>query len=425
MADIYENTGACVASDDFRGMFRRGAFDDIVYNIFRFDFAHADEAKASEVTDVFGRVFWTKESIRLLSPESLKAVEKWARSGGSVGLFAYGRCLCVLRPDAGWGESSVECFRKSAEAGNNDARVALSDAFLYGDLGYVDYEKAGQYLREAYEAGSPYAVWRSLRQMLYGSRIMQKDTAAVGRMAAQLVEMYPDDPFWHYLRGSAAAELEGLTRAKDDYGYAAENGLVLAWPEFAIASSCNDEYHVVDERRYLELSERGAEAGSSLCRLTLLDAGKPDSSKADFWTSLRRYVDGMEKLAASGCGLAAISLGDIYRDGDFGMRKDPAKAYGLYSQAAAFDDYDAYERLYCLMRDGLVERNQDYMDMCALRCTRLGSEALLKETVDSYRAGRLAPFAAEIERYYVPELEESEADDDDGPDDDGRYDAYA
>ena len=351
-----------------------------------------------------------KELMRILKTETGEFVVDAA--GKKNGRGAY---LC----------RSVECFRKSAEAGNNDARVALSDAFLYGDLGYVDYEKAGQYLREAYEAGSPYAVWRSLRQMLYGSRIMQKDTEAVGRMAAQLVEMYPDDPFWHYLRGSAVAELEGLTRAKDDYGYAAENGLVLAWPEFAIASSCNDEYHVVDERRYLELSERGAEAGSSLCRLTLLDAGKPDSSKADFWTSLRQYVDGMEKLAASGCELAAISLGDIYRDGDFGMRKDPAKAYGLYSQAAAFDDYDAYERLYCLMRDGLVERNQDYMDMCALRCTRLGSEALLKETIDSYRAGRLAPFAAEIERYYVPELEESEADDDDGPDDDGRYDAYA
>lgn len=421
MADIYENSGVRVASDDFRDMFRRGAFDDIVYNIFRFDFAGAGEDKAAEAMDVFGRVFWTSESVRLLSPESLEAVRKWAREGSSAGLFAYGRCLCVLRPDSGWGESSVECFRKAAEAGNNDARVALSDAFLYGDLGYVDYGKAGRYLREAYEAGSPYALWRSFRQMLYGSRIMAQDVAAVGRMASQLVEMYPDDPFWHYLRGSAVAEQEGVTRAKDDYGFAAENGLVLAWPEFVIASSCNDEYHVVDERKYRELSERGAEAGSSLCRLTLLDADRPDSSSADYWTGLKRYVEGMEKLAASGCELASISLGDMYRDGEFGIEKDPAKAYSWYALAAKLGWADAFERLYCLLRDGLVETDQDFMDMCALRCTRLGSDALVKETVDIYRAGRLAPFASEIEQYYLPEVEEQE---DGYPDDDGRYDAY-
>ena len=47
--------------------------------------------------------------------------------------------------------------------------------------------------------------------------------------------------------------------------------------------------------------------------------------------------------------------------------------------------------------------------------------ALVKETVDIYRAGRLAPFASEIEQYYLPEVEEQE---DGYPDDDGRYDAY-
>jgi hypothetical protein len=47
----------------------------------------------------------------------------------------------------------------------------------------------------------------------------------------------------------------------------------------------------------------------------------------------------------------------------------------------------------------------------------------MRQVVAIYKSGRLTDFAAEIEQYYLPVVEAM--DDDDMPDDDGRYDAYA
>lgn len=85
-----------------------------------------------------------------------------------------------------------------------------------------------------------------------------------------------------------------------------------------------------------------------------------------------------------------------------------------------------------MLHDHFIDRDDAEKDMIALKGARLGSKRLIGETVMAYTYGRLAEYAAEIERYYEPVFDnpefacsEDDTFDDEFPDDDGRFDAYA
>ena len=50
---------------------------------------------------------------------------------------------------------------------------------------------------------------------------------------------------------------------------------------------------------------------------------------------------------------------------------------------------------------------------------------MLETVVDSYEHGHLTDFAAEIEKYYIPELARQRQEKYDDWDDDGRFDAWS
>ena len=102
-----------------------------------------------------------------------------------------------------------------------------------------------------------------------------------------------------------------------------------------------------------------------------------------------------------------------------------ARAFSYYAKGAILGSADCYERMYEMVVAEEIEGNysQDFADNCVLEATRLGSQDMMRQVVAIYKAGRLTDFAAEIEQYYLPVVEAM--DDDDMPDDDGRYDAYA
>ena len=416
---------AYVRNDDFEGMFRRGSFDAIVYNFLSRDISGSDEDLAA--LNIFLRVFWLSCNIHLLGRESLELVRSAAESGSWYGLFAYGRCLCVLRPGTDWGETSVECFRKAAEAGLSDAYVGLSDAWYYGDLGHVDYGKSRDYMQKALDGGSVFAARRTIRTLIYGDRIMGKNPKAALEMLREAIKAYPGDPMWQFLRGCATVELEGPTKGREDFEYAAENGVIDAWVDLAMAVGCNDEYEMTDSRAYDRIIEKGAGRRSAACLFVKVFTNEPDPSHPYFSERRRDYVEGLEKSAGMGCNLAAVALGDLYLKGRLEIEADYGKAWSWYSRAALMGEPEGYEKLYGMLRDGLVKEDQDFMDGCAIRGVFCGSDSLLKDAVDIYRAGRLTMFAHEMEQYFIPMLEAQEKaaaeaeeeDEDDYPDDDG------
>ena len=72
----------------------------------------------------------------------------------------------------------------------------------------------------------------------------------------------------------------------------------------------------------------------------------------------------------------------------------------------------------------ISEQRKGYIAICG---ARLESQKLINAVVEAYRHGRLTEFAAEIEQYYIPAYApdfEEEMEEEELPDDDGRYDAF-
>ena len=76
-----------------------------------------------------------------------------------------------------------------------------------------------------------------------------------------------------------------------------------------------------------------------------------------------------------------------------------------------------------MVHDHYIDLPPEVWHRYVLKGARLGSRKLLNETVILHTYGNLQEFTEEIEKYYAP-IFDGETDDEQ-PDDDGRFDAYA
>ena len=68
---------------------------------------------------------------------------------------------------------------------------------------------------------------------------------------------------------------------------------------------------------------------------------------------------------------------------------------------------------------------EDFKYEAMIRSLRLGNEDMLPRVVEAYKNGHFTEYAAEIEQYYLPKYQDSDITNDELPDDDGRFDAWA
>lgn len=437
---------APVRNGDFRGMFRRGSVNSIIFNYL--SLLQEGVAADAEAETFFRMVFWSRENMFRVEAAVADMLKNAAEGGNPAALFGYGRYVLAVRRRVDWADTSAQCFRKAASLGFADALAELSLVSRFGDLGVVDYGRADELMGRALGEGSAYANRVSLMHLIYGSRGVEKNPGLAFEKASDLVGRDPDNPWWHYLRGNALAEAGDPSAAVRDLELAAEGGVTEAWSDLALAVGCNADLEMTDEEAYEAALRRGVENRSSSCiwALAILEMGDCEDEPAySVMMKARSYVLSMEEVFSMGNTLGAISLGDLYAEGEFGTSADIQKAWNWYVKAAQLGSPDGYERICRMMLDGRVQKDRNFRDMCALHGVRLGSDRLLREVVSAHRDGGLMPYKDEIGRYYVPLLERLELEgghdldifvqesgfaadsglpDDDCPDDDGRYDAY-
>jgi TPR repeat protein len=127
-------------------------------------------------------------------------------------------------------------------------------------------------------------------------------------------------------------------------------------------------------------------------------------------------------------------LGDIYREGKLDVPADPVKAWSYYVQGSEFMHASCFGKMYDMLQTDEIQlgqmSNEEAMDLCMINGARLHDARLLVATVEAYKHGRLTRFAREIEMFHIPAYDaipddEPLDDEDEGPDDDGRYDPWA
>lgn len=413
---------------DYALLMSQCRFDDLVQT------ALTDDSEAAQI--YLSRVFYTRCSIFMLSPDTIEQVKQAADKGNACAQFAYGRHLIVTNPNEQSKELSLEYFEKAKQQELPDAIAAISDAWRYGDFGIVDHSKANQALSQALHLRSEYAAFIRLKTMVLGDE-EQLETALDATDMLIETNARRKTPFsqWLYFKGVALYTMGNIEEAKKCITYASNQGNIDAWLERAVyAGGIGDDGYIIDKKIYFETLSEGAEHHSAECRTLLawnaalqFDELPPREQTPEL---AQEIIDELKECVHYGSKTASELLGDIYLNGWLQLSPDVDLAWRWYAQSAIWHCDTAYEKMYEMVHDHLKDVEQDFSDMLAISGARLGSKRLLAATVIAYTHGRLTEYASEIEQYYEPIFDDpaftldTDDDTDDAPDDDGRYDAW-
>lgn len=364
-------------------------------------------------------------------------------------VFAYARWLTVCEYSyLGPYSKARNLLEGIYEQGSMEAAAELSELCYKGIGGPVDRERASKLLEESVAAGCDYGRRIMYRILIYGQRGLKADPQRVlddviAAIADREKNGLEPDPWLAYYRGCAVEQLEGRIAAKPFYEEAAQGGIIRAWLDLVAAYGYGDNEELTDSDAYRQYLVKGAEHKSADCALFLTLEGMSRYDELPMFTrlfALKQFFIDMKKAYYHGSDCAAVFLGDIYYYGEYDQEPNMAEAWSWYEKAAERRNVSALEKMFAMIKHGRVERSQEEADEIALKGARLDSKYLLAEAVIAFTQGRLQEHADEISRYYEPIFDSDDffdrwsapendtwvhIDDDDLPDDDGRFDAYS
>lgn len=389
------------------------------------------------------------EDLFMLTREEVEEMRNDAQNGDEQAAIAYANWLVwVDDNDADSYEKARLILEELYKGGSMEAASALYELCFKGLGGPVDRERAARLLDESLAAGCEYAYRKKLRNMVFGLRGMKADPQqalddVLAAIALREEQDLPSDPWLTYYRGCAVEQLQNRTAALPFFEEAAQGGVIRAWLDVAVAYGYGDDTEMEDQDVYMRWLAKGAGQGNAECAFLYALESMSDYENLPMFTRLFALKDFFLKLRSAyraGAVTAAVILGDIYYNGEYDQEVDMYKAWTWYEKAAKKLDLTALEKMFAMIKHGKVERSQEEADEIALLGARLESKYLLGETVIAFTQGRLQEHADEISRYYEPIFDSDDfcdgwsapdndtwvhIDDDDLPDDDGRFDAYS
>ncbi|MGN1225657.1 MAG: hypothetical protein ACI4TL_00300 [Candidatus Cryptobacteroides sp.] len=356
--------------------------------------------------------------------EDLEKIQRLAESGNAYMQYAFARLhdTLALEPDSS--EICEKYYESALKAGIADAGMQLAFMYRDGDIGEVDYRRYQSYLKRALEEGSLRASQYALNQLVFGTEEVAADEEkAIGIINKYLEESTEDvDPYFYRLRALAEDRLRRKEEAAADYQKATELGDSEAFFLLAMSKCCDEQGNVVDMEGFMELMERGQEAGAPSAYLGTACLMREDYYEAfseEEKAQMQGLLENELSLGASlGDDYSAYYLGSYYENGDYGLEQDFGKAWQWYSKGALLKNGLCYE---CLSRMVLEDEtaseayDEAFGYECAYRAYILGSDTL-EVLIRGYKNGYLSQHAAVIEEYFLPRYEAQFEDEDyEGP----------
>lgn len=348
--------------------------------------------------------------------------------------YAYARYLDCVHPASC--SIAKENYERALAAGISDARLYLAYYYRDGDLGKVDFEKYYIEVQKAIDENSHAAMQQRLRQYIFGVDYCERDIEKALGLLYNFISMasFGDtvlDPCYYYLMGNAFQEQDKDADAAEWYRKAFETGYLPACLDWAVSSYC-EEGHIADPDKFIEIVNQGMDVASGSAFLyssIFYEENMLRRMDKSMQEKFRECVKSELSLAVYlGESLGAYFLGNNYYYGLMGFRKNKTKAWKWFETGATYRDAGCYAMMAQMVKDGKCpkefEGHLEHLQLCSLRC---GNGEMLAPVVDAYFRGELENFAEEIENNYIPLLDEMYPDDEDdeGPDDDGRFDAWS
>ena len=388
------------------------AFNSLIYA------AHLD----TDACRLFLTIVNQRSRLFKISKEQVALLKDFAEKGYALSQYAYGRWLEAHRPEADSLSIADEYFKKAEKGGVHDALFAQAVLYKAGHYGLVDREEATRMINEAVDKGSFLAYQYVFRQAIYGWNNM---TADPKRVADGIKEWFKDgesddilkvNPAYYNILGEAYAELKDTKNADKYFRKAINMGYFEAWDNLCSLYFNDDKYD--------ELLEQGCDAGVANCLMLKASSLMDRYDDMDSREKKSATPDIMHYLITAceeGSDMAPYFLGNAYYHGYYGFDKNLKQAWFYFAEGAKRDDGESYEMLAVMASEDenpyeLADKD-NFMKHGIMMALRNGDDNVLDLVVESYRNGDLTDYAAEIEKYYIPEYEKCHENDDEEEDD--------
>ena len=231
-----------------------------------------------------------------------------------------------------------------------------------------------------------------------------------------------------------------IVESQQWYEKAVAGGENSAYGDLALARGMDDEGNFRDYQAYCDTLMEGTDAMDPMCMYyfmldKIFSYDDIDPEDTDSRNECRQLIiRGLELNIEWSHPMSMELLGDIYREGKIDVPVDIDKAWGYYVQGSEFMLGSCFEKMYDMLQANEIQlgqmSNEEAMDLCMVNGARLHNTRLLVAAVEAYKHGRLTQFAREIEMFHIPAYDaipddEPLDDEEEGPDDDGRYDPWA
>lgn len=355
------------------------------------------------------RRFYTLAGIRNISDKEIRVIRRKANSGDPVACYQLAQLEMAWHWESNYAEVANDLLLKAQKGGVEDAYIFKALMLYRGEGGY-DPETAEKLIKHGIEKRNEYAMFTLLLNIIYGRFGIEKNLEGADQTLKMLLEA-DECPHWHMLRGDALYALGKREEAVYHYEQALEGGLTEVYGDLAIARGTELDGTLVDWDAMMDTLEEGSdeEDVASMYYTALEDCSLYEQCEDDDTESkdtLRELILSYLQACSDYKHVGANELlGDIYREGLYGVPADYTKAYEHYMMGANFNGGSCYSKLHQMLSNGelsLRSGKQEALDLFALLGARLHEEDMIIETIKAYRAERLAEYAEEIEKYHLP-----------------------
>ena len=382
------------------------------------------------------REFYTDMGVRqYVNPDDMDVLDELAQGDDPVACYKLAKVDLAHRFEQDSVDTAYGLLKKAQAGGVVEADVEIALMYFRGEIEPYNPKEGERLLMSALEKKNEYAAYVYLMNLIFGRYGYSVEIDLADRTLDALMAQ-SDNPHWFRLKGDTQLAMKNIREAEEWYKKAVDGGVVDAYSDLAIVRGLDDGGEIADWDVYTSTIEEGADKGDmlSLHFMTLnlcsaYDEIDPDDKEER--DSCRESI--IECLECCNIDMSYKLLGDIHREGQYGVTVDYLKAWEYYEKGARFNMASCYEKMHDMLRCKEVtgENSEETMYVYALLGARLQSKRMIVETVEAYKRGHLTHFAAEIEMYHIPAYnaipddEELDDDEDELPDDDGRYDAWA
>ena len=331
--------------------------------------------------------------------------------------YVYARYHDAVMPETNSLQIATDYYDAAIEYGIADAMVYEAMSWRDGEYGVCNVQKYHELCDKALDKGSVRAVIQISLDRIYGNSGYQAQPQHVFDTLVRYVDSCDADgthydPYYMHLLGRACEETGKKQLAAKWYERAMEAGDAKSCYPLALLRACDENGNIIDIDAFSEIMERGraiyAPTANLEVTLAMTQDMFDDASEEDQQTYHELIKDELELGALMGERMADYILAIYYRDGLFGFDQDYNEAFRWAARGALLRDDGCYGILADMIRDGIApgNRGEEFQHYCELQALRYGSNEYMERVVEAYQHGHLTDYAAEIEQYYLPQIEE-------------------